>query len=106
MKTVANKQRKQTIEEQIVARALKNGAAFAADTTGAEFSAPYVVQGVSLAVERAIKLDLLTGEEKEATKYVADLRREEEQKRREALDREEAALKAELANLEATDAEN
>ena len=93
-----------TIEREITWAALMNGAKFTRSrVSGAEWATIHVQQGVALAVQKAIALGLLTPEEKERTQFVADQRAEAERKRREALEQEEAKLKAELEQLDAVD---
>lgn len=93
-----------TIEWEITRAALMNGAKFTRDgVSGSDWVIPAIQQGVALAVQKAIALNLLTDEEKERTQFVADQRAEEERKRREALEQEEAKLKAELEQLDAAD---
>ena len=93
-----------TIEREITRAALMNGAKFTrSGVSGAEWETIHVQQGVALAVQKAIALGLLTDEEKERTQFVADQRAEAERKRREALEQEEAKLKAELEQLDAMD---
>lgn len=97
---------KLTLEKQIVRAAMQNGAAYIRHrTTHNILGIAAISQGVSTAVAYAAEKGLIPDAELEDSEYLANRRREEERKRREALDREEAALKAELADLEAKEVE-
>ena len=106
MKSAKSKSKVLTIEDEITIAAFKNGSAFVQEpTSGNEYGAAVVAEGVAVAVQRAISLNLLTDEEKARTKCEADRLRAEQEKRRAALEREEAELKAELADIEAKEGE-
>ena len=97
---------KLTLEKQIVRAAMLRGAAYIRDgVTHNNRGIDYFAHGVSIAVAYAAKKGFIPDEELEESEYLANLRREEERKRREALEREEAALKAELADIEAKEGE-
>ena len=97
---------KQTLEKQIVRAAMQRGGAYIKHVqTQNNLEIAVFVQGVAAAVEHAAKKGLIPDAELEGSEYLANLHREEERKRLADLEREEAALKAELADIEAREGE-
>lgn len=90
------------IEEEIARLAVANGAASAANKySGRHRDAYRVLLAVKAAVRKALDLGIIPDDEAPNTLAYAERKEEERIKLKEALDREEAELKAKLEELEA-----